>query len=193
MRILLLDNYDSFVYNLKQYVGELGPTVSVIRNDAIDVAGILRFDPDAVIISPGPGHPAVKRDFGVCAEALMEISPTVPTLGVCLGHQGIAHFYGGSVTRAKEQMHGKTSSIEHDGKGVFAGLDGPLVVGRYHSLIVAQDLPECLKVTARTADGTIMGIRHRTYPIEGVQFHPESILTPNGKGILANFIAGARC
>ena len=193
MRILLLDNYDSFVYNLKQYVGELGPTVSVIRNDAIDVAGIHRFDPDAMIISPGPGHPAIKRDFGVCAEALTDISRTVPTLGVCLGHQGIAHYYGGNVARADELMHGKTSIIEHDGEGVFAGLNDSLVVGRYHSLIVGHDLPECLKVTARTADGTIMGIRHRVYPIEGVQFHPESILTPDGKGILANFIAGARC
>ena len=193
MRILLLDNYDSFVYNLKQYVGELGPKVTVVRNDAIDVDGIRRFDPDALMISPGPGHPAVERDFGVCAGALTGICQTVPTLGVCLGHQGIAHYYGGTVRRAEELMHGKTSLIEHDGEGVFAGLDGPLVVGRYHSLVVDGDLPDDLKVTARTADGTIMGIRHRQYPIEGVQFHPESILTPQGKSILANFIAGARC
>jgi anthranilate synthase/aminodeoxychorismate synthase-like glutamine amidotransferase len=192
MRILLLDNYDSFVYNLKQYVGELGPEVTVVRNDAIDVNGIRRFDPDAVMISPGPGHPAVKRDFGVCSEALTGFCQEVPTLGVCLGHQGIAHCYGGTVSRAAELMHGKTSVIEHDGKGVFAGLDGPLVVGRYHSLVVG-DLPKCLKVTARTSDGVIMGIRHAEYPIEGVQFHPESILTPKGKSILANFIAGARC
>ncbi|MGD0817366.1 MAG: aminodeoxychorismate/anthranilate synthase component II [Methanomassiliicoccales archaeon] len=192
MRILMLDNYDSFVYNLKQYVGELGPEVTVVRNDAIDIQGIRRFDPDAIMISPGPGHPAVKRDFGVCAEALTEICPAVPTLGVCLGHQGIAHHFGGTVTRAAELMHGKTSVIEHDGEGVFAGLEGSMVVGRYHSLVVS-DVPESLKVTARTADGTIMGIRHRRFPIEGVQFHPESILTPKGKDILANFIAGARC
>jgi anthranilate synthase component 2 len=192
MKILLLDNYDSFVYNLKQYVAELGPEVTVVRNDAIDAEGIRRFDPDAIMISPGPGHPAVKRDFGVCSEALTGICQDVPTLGVCLGHQGIAHCYGGNVARADELMHGKTSMIEHDGKGVFAGLEGRLSVGRYHSLVV-RDPPECLKVTARTADGIIMGIRHRKYPIEGVQFHPESILTPKGKSILANFIAGARC
>jgi anthranilate synthase/aminodeoxychorismate synthase-like glutamine amidotransferase len=192
MRILLLDNYDSFVYNLKQYVGELGPEVTVVRNDAVDMQGIKRLDPDAIMISPGPGHPAVKRDFGVCAEALTNICQYVPTLGVCLGHQGIAHYYGGTVSRAAELMHGKTSVIEHDGEGVFAGLENPLVVGRYHSLIVSE-LPERLKVTARTADGMIMGIRHKNYPIEGVQFHPESILTPKGKSLLANFIAGARC
>jgi anthranilate synthase/aminodeoxychorismate synthase-like glutamine amidotransferase len=192
MRILLLDNYDSFVFNLKQYVGELGPEVTVVRNDAIDVEGIRRFDPDAIMISPGPGHPAVKRDFGVCSEALTGICQDVPTLGVCLGHQGIAHCYGGNVVRADELMHGKTSVIDHDGEGVFAGLEGPLSVGRYHSLVVS-DIPGCLKVTARTAEGIIMGIRHKKHPIEGVQFHPESILTPQGKGILANFIAGARC
>jgi anthranilate synthase/aminodeoxychorismate synthase-like glutamine amidotransferase len=193
MKILLLDNYDSFVYNLKQYMGELGPEVTVLRNDAIDMDGIRKFDPDAIVISPGPGHPSVKRDFGVCAEALTDICQTVPTLGVCLGHQGIAYHYGGKVERAAQLMHGKTSVIEHDGQGVFAGFEGPLIVGRYHSLIVNPALPECLKVTARTADGIVMGIRHNTYPIEGVQFHPESILTPKGKGILANFIAGARC
>ena len=193
MRILLLDNYDSFVYNLKQYVGELGPEVTVVRNDAIDIEGIRRFDPDAIIISPGPGHPGVGRDFGVCADALTDICPAVHTLGVCLGHQGIAHYYGGKVVRAVEMMHGKTSVIEHDGEGVFAGLEDALTVGRYHSLVVAQELPEDLRVTARTADGTIMGIRHRRYPIEGIQFHPESILTPKGKRILANFIDGARC
>ncbi len=192
MRILLLDNYDSFVYNLKQYVGELGPNVTVVRNDAIDLQGMHRFDPDAIMISPGPGHPSVKRDFGICGEALTDICQSVPTLGVCLGHQGIAYYYGGKVSRAAELMHGKTSVIEHDGEGVFSGLDRSLVVGRYHSLVVS-DLPESLKVTARTAEGTIMGIRHRKYPIEGVQFHPESILTPQGKSILANFIAGARC
>jgi anthranilate synthase component 2 len=192
MKILLLDNYDSFVYNLKQYVAELGPEVTVVQNDGIDAEGIRRFDPDAIMISPGPGHPAVKRDFGVCSEALTGICQDVPTLGVCLGHQGIAHCYGGNVARADELMHGKTSMIEHDGEGVFAGLEGRLSVGRYHSLVV-RDPPECLKVTARTADGIIMGIRHRKYPIEGVQFHPESILTPKGKSILANFIAGARC
>jgi anthranilate synthase/aminodeoxychorismate synthase-like glutamine amidotransferase len=192
MRILLLDNYDSFVYNLKQYVGELGAEVTVVRNDAIDVDGIHRFDPDAIMISPGPGNPSIKRDFGVCSEALNSICLDVPTLGVCLGHQGIAHCFGGEVGRAPEPMHGKTSVIEHDGEGVFTGLEGPLSVGRYHSLVV-KAVPECMKVTARTADGIIMGIRHRKHPIEGVQFHPESILTPQGKSILANFLAGARC
>ena len=193
MRILLLDNYDSFVYNLKQYMGELGADVTVLRNDAIDAEGVRRFDPDAIVISPGPGHPAVKRDFGVCAEVLTGISHTVPTLGVCLGHQGIAHCYGGNVVKAEHLMHGKTSVIGHDGEGVFAGLEDPLVVGRYHSLVVGHDLPQCLKVSAVASDGTIMGIRHLQFPIEGVQFHPESILTPNGKSMMANFIAGARC
>jgi anthranilate synthase component II len=194
MKVLLLDNYDSFVYNLKQYIGEIGPQVTVVRNDAIDMDGIRRFDPDAIVISPGPGHPAVPRDFGVCADALTDVCQTVPTLGVCLGHQGIAHHYGGKVTRAAEPMHGKTSVIEHDGEGVFAGIGPSMVVGRYHSLVVAEsELPSNLKVTARTADGTVMGIRHRLYPIEGVQFHPESILTPNGRSVLSNFIAGARC
>ena len=192
MRILLLDNYDSFVYNLKQYTEELGPEVTVMRNDAVDLKDIHRFDPDAIMISPGPGHPKVARDFGVCAEALTDICHEIPTLGVCLGHQGIAYYYGGKVTRASKLMHGKTSVIEHDGKGVFAGLEDSLVVGRYHSLIVTE-LPDELKVTARTADGTVMGIRHDCYPIEGVQFHPESILTPSGKDMLANFIAGTRC
>ena len=192
--ILMLDNYDSFTYNLVQYLREMAADVRVVRNDAIDLEGVHRFDPDAIVISPGPGHPGVARDFGVCAKALTDICQTVPTLGVCLGHQGIAHYYGGNVTRAAELMHGKTSVIEHDGEGVFAGLDGSLVVGRYHSLVVEPaGLPPELKVSARTVDGTIMGIRHRDYPIEGVQFHPESILTPNGKAILANFIAGARC
>jgi anthranilate synthase/aminodeoxychorismate synthase-like glutamine amidotransferase len=193
MRILLIDNYDSFVYNLKQMMGELGPRIDVVRNDAVDIDGIRRLDPDAIVISPGPGHPGVRRDFGVCAQTLTDISPSVPTLGVCLGHQGIAHCYGGKVMRAVELMHGKTSVIEHDGEGVYSGLDGPLTVGRYHSLVVGQDLPGDLKVTARTTDGTVMGIRHRRYPIEGVQFHPESILTPKGKSILANFVSGARC
>lgn len=193
MRILLLDNYDSFVYNLKQYMGELGADVTVFRNDAIDEEGVRRFDPDAIVISPGPGHPAVKRDFGVCAEVLTGISHTVPTLGVCLGHQGIAHCYGGTVAKAEQLMHGKTSVIGHDGEGVFAGLEDPLVVGRYHSLVVGHDLPSSLKVTATASDGTIMGIRHLKFPIEGVQFHPESILTSKGKSMMANFIAGARC
>lgn len=192
MKVLLLDNYDSFVYNLKQYVGELGPEVTVVRNDMVDAEGIRRFDPDAIMISPGPGHPAIKRDFGVCSEALTGICQEVPTLGVCLGHQGIAHCYGGKVAPAPEPMHGKTSAIIHDGEGVFAGLEGPMSVGRYHSLVV-KEAPDCLKVTARTAENIIMGVRHRKHPIEGVQFHPESILTPKGKCILANFIAGARC
>lgn len=191
MRVLLIDNYDSFVYNLKDALEELGARCMVVRNDAIDVDGVGALRPDAIIISPGPGMPSIRRDFGICGEVLQTISRKVPTLGVCLGHQGIAHFYGGKVVRAPSPVHGKTSLVYHNGEGTFSGLPDPFVVGRYHSFVVAPELPACLEVTARTEDGIVMGLRHREFPIMGVQFHPESILTPLGKKVLMNFLKGA--
>lgn len=193
MRLLLIDNYDSFTFNLAQYLGELGARVQVARNDAIDLDGVRRMDPEAMVLSPGPGHPGNRRDFGICSELLTEVSPTVPTLGVCLGHQGIAHCYGGKVVAAPRIMHGKTSLVGHDSGGIYDGVPSPFQAGRYHSLIVdGPSLPPHLRVTASTAEGEVMGIRHRDFPIEGVQFHPESILTPQGKTILANFLRSVR-
>ncbi|MFA5311770.1 MAG: aminodeoxychorismate/anthranilate synthase component II [Methanomassiliicoccales archaeon] len=191
MRLLLLDNYDSFVYNLKQALGELGMDCTVVRNDAMDLGGIRKLDPDAIVVSPGPGHPLNERDFGICRDVLLEMSPKVPTLGVCLGHQGIAALYGSKITRCDVPVHGKMSQIEHNGEGLFEGLESPMLVGRYHSLVVRELSPD-LEATARTADGEIMAIRHRRYPIHGVQFHPESVLTPKGKDVLANFVRMAR-
>ncbi|MDD1770595.1 MAG: aminodeoxychorismate/anthranilate synthase component II [Methanomassiliicoccales archaeon] len=193
MKILLIDNYDSFTYNLYQQLGELGADVEVFRNDAIDLEGVRKMDPDALVLSPGPGHPAVPRDFGVCRGLLLELSPVVPTLGVCLGHQGIAHRFGARVVRAERIVHGKASMIHHDGSALFEGLEDPIEVGRYHSLIVDPDsVPSCLKVTARTSAGEIMGLRHTSFPIVGVQFHPESVLTPSGNAMMANFLRGVR-
>jgi anthranilate synthase/aminodeoxychorismate synthase-like glutamine amidotransferase len=193
MRILLIDNYDSFTYNLAQYLGELGAAVDVRRNDALDLEGARKLNPDAIVLSPGPGHPGNRRDFGVCSDLLLKVSRDVPTLGICLGHQGIAHFYGGKVTRASNIMHGKVSMIEHKGGPLYDGIPSPFLAGRYHSLIVDPlSMPSGLEVTAHTNAGEVMGLRHRSFPIEGVQFHPESVLTPNGKVILANFIHGAR-
>ena len=193
MRLLLIDNYDSFTYNLAQYLGELGATVEVRRNDSIDLDEVRNIDPDAIVLSPGPGHPGNRRDFGICSDVLMEVSPSVPSLGVCLGHQGIAQCYGGRVVRAQRIMHGKASMVEHDSSALFDGVPSPFQAGRYHSLIVeACSLPSALKVTAVTKEGEVMGIRHREHPIEGVQFHPESVLTPQGKSILANFLRSAR-
>jgi anthranilate synthase/aminodeoxychorismate synthase-like glutamine amidotransferase len=193
MKVLLLDNYDSFTYNLCQLLGELSAEVQVFRNDQLDMHQIRKISPDAIVISPGPGHPAIPRDFGICADVLRELSPEIPTLGVCLGHQGFAHAYGGEVIRAAHAMHGKTSLVLHDGMGIFQGLENPLVIGRYHSLIVRpESLPPQLKVTARTQEGEIMGLRHVRFPIEGVQFHPESVLTPSGVRMMANFIKQAR-
>ncbi len=193
MKVLLLDNYDSFTYNLYQLLGELSAEVEVVRNDRIGLHQIRKMSPDAIVISPGPGHPSVPRDFGVCAEVLREIFPEIPTLGVCLGHQGLAYAYGGEVVRAAHAMHGKTSLMQHDGMGIFEGLENPLTIGRYHSLIVRpESLPPQLKVTARTQEGEIMGLRHVRFPIEGVQFHPESVLTPSGPRMMANFIEQAR-
>jgi len=184
--ILVIDNYDSFTYNLVQYLGELGAKLEVVRNDAMDVAALARLRPERIVISPGPGNP---DQAGVSLDVIRELGPTTPTLGVCLGHQAIGQAFGATVTRARSQMHGKTSDIRHDGKGVFAGLSNPFVATRYHSLIVlAETVPADLEVSARTDDGQVMGLRHRRFPIEGVQFHPESILTVEGKRLLANFL-----
>lgn len=193
MRVLLIDNYDSFTYNLAQYLGELGASVQVRRNDAIGLEEARSIGPDAIVLSPGPGHPANRRDFGVCADLLRDMSPEVPTLGVCLGHQGIAHCFGGRVSRAQRVMHGKASLVEHDHGPLYDGVSSPFLAGRYHSLIVDPgSLPVELVVTASTKEGEVMGIRHRDLPIEGVQFHPESILTPDGRRILGNFLRSAR-
>ncbi len=193
MKVILVDNYDSFTYNLFQQLECLRADVAVFRNDAITIEDVRAIDPDAIVLSPGPGHPAIPRDFGVCRDLLLDISPGTPTLGVCLGHQGIAHCYGGNVIRASSVVHGKQSAIRHDGSHLYEGLDNPFLAGRYHSLVVdPESLPACLSVTARTPPGEIMGLRHKNLPIEGVQFHPESVLTPNGDAIMANFLQGAR-
>ncbi len=188
-RVLVIDNYDSFVYNLVQELGELGAEPTVFRNDEIDVAGIRAARPGAVLISPGPGRP---ESAGISMEVVAELGGELPILGVCLGHQSIGQVFGGEVVAAPVLMHGKTSAIHHDGKGVFRGLPDPFVATRYHSLVVDPgSVPDVLEVTATTADGVIMGLRHRELPIEGVQFHPESILTPSGPSLLANFLATA--
>jgi anthranilate synthase/aminodeoxychorismate synthase-like glutamine amidotransferase len=185
-RILVVDNYDSFVYNLVQELGELGAEPVVFRNDAIDVAGILAADPDAVLISPGPGRP---EDGGVSLGAVAALAGKIPLLGVCLGHQCIAQGYGGEIVAAPQLMHGKTSEIHHDARGIFAGLPNPFVATRYHSLVVRPDsVPQELQVTATSTDGVVMGLRHRELPVEGVQFHPESVLTASGPSLLANFL-----
>lgn len=190
MKILIVDNYDSFVYNLAQYVGEVADEVVVKRNDAIDLEGIVELSPDRIIISPGPGNPASPRYFGVSSKILERVSEKVPTLGVCLGHQGIVTTFGGKVVRARSVRHGKTSPIEHNGRGVFLGVESPLYATRYHSLVAERrSLPDCLEVTAQSMDDhEIMGVRHRQYPIEGVQFHPESILTRHGHQLITNFL-----
>lgn len=193
MKVLIIDNYDSFVYNLYQRLGELGADPVVHRNDAITLADVRRIGPDAIVLSPGPGHPANPRDFGICADLLRDVSRTTPTLGVCLGHQGIGTGFGARVGHAARLLHGKVSRITHDGRTVYEGLPNPLVGGRYHSLAIERDsLPPDLEVTATAEDGEIMGVRHRSLPIEGVQFHPESILTPDGPALLRNFLRGAR-
>jgi len=188
-RVLVIDSYDSFVYNLVQYLGELGADPTVVRNDQLSVAEALDWHPDLVLLSPGPGRP---EDAGIICAAIPAFAEAgVPVLGVCLGHQAIGHVFGGSVVRAPSLMHGKTSPIEHRGVGVFEGLPSPLVATRYHSLVIDPDtMPDCLEVTA-TSDGIVMGVRHRTLPIEGVQFHPESILTSSGHDLLHNFLRRA--
>jgi anthranilate synthase/aminodeoxychorismate synthase-like glutamine amidotransferase len=187
-RILMIDNYDSFTYNLVQYLGELGADLTVRRNDAITIGEARTLQPDAIIISPGPCTPA---EAGISVALLREFAGALPMLGVCLGHQCIGEAFGGRVVRAGRLMHGKTSPVMHDNKTIFAGLSNPFEAMRYHSLLVETNrLPDCLEVSARTAEGEIMGLRHRSYPIEGVQFHPESIGTPEGKTLLRNFLAG---
>ena len=192
LRVLVIDSYDSFVYNLVQYLGELGADPQVVRNDQVTVAEALATRPDAVLLSPGPGRP---EDAGIlCASITAFAEAGVPVLGVCLGHQAIGHVFGASVVRAPHLMHGKTSAIEHKGAGVFAGLPSPLTATRYHSLVIdPATVPACLEVTARcsgtaSSDEVIMGVRHRELPIEGVQFHPESILTESGHDLLRNFL-----
>jgi anthranilate synthase component 2 len=186
--VVVIDNYDSFVYNLVQYLGELGASVLVFRNDAIGLAELDRLRPAALVVSPGPGRP---EGAGVSMAAIRHLGTAgVPVLGVCLGHQCIAQVFGGKVVPAAELMHGKTSVIRHDGRGCFKGMPDPFVATRYHSLVVeAAGLPECLEATAFSEDGTIMGVRHRSLPIEGVQFHPESVLTEQGHQLLASFLS----
>ena len=191
--ILLIDNYDSFTYNVYQYLGELGANVSVIRNDEITVAQIERLAPEKIVVSPGPCTP---NEAGISLAVIERFAGEIPLLGICLGHQAIGQAFGGEVRRARTVMHGKTSPIHHEGKGIFQGLPQPITATRYHSLIVGWDsLPDCLEVTAwtETPEGQrdeIMGLRHRTLPVEGVQFHPESIFSPEGKILLGNFLEG---
>ena len=185
-RVLMIDNYDSFTYNLVQYLGELGAELIVRRNDAIDIAEVRAMAPQAVVISPGPCTP---KEAGISVTLLREMASELPILGVCLGHQCVGEAFGAKVVRAGRLMHGKTSAIVHDGATIFAGLPSPFEAMRYHSLLVAADsIPSCLEVSARTAEGEVMGLRHRTLPVEGIQFHPESIGTPEGKRLLANFL-----
>jgi anthranilate synthase component 2 len=189
-RVLVIDNYDSFVYNLVQELGELGADPVVYRNDAIDIGAIRAESPDALLISPGPGRP---DEAGISRSVIRELGGEIPILGVCLGHQAIGEVYGGEVVAAPTLMHGKTSAIHHDGKGVFAGLPDPFIATRYHSLVVdPASVPDVLEVSARTEDGVIMGLRHRTLAVEGVQFHPESLLTLEGPSLLSNFLASTR-
>jgi anthranilate synthase/aminodeoxychorismate synthase-like glutamine amidotransferase len=183
--VLLLDNYDSFTFNLAQYLGELGAPPVVRRNDEITLDEVGEMKPGHIVISPGPGRP---EDAGISVELIRRFGPTTPVLGVCLGHQGIGVAFGGQVVRAAQLMHGKTSSIQHDGRGIFRGLQQPFVAGRYHSLVVAEPLPESLEMAAKTEDGTVMGVRHRSFPVHGVQFHPESVLTGEGRQLLRNFL-----
>ncbi len=186
-KVLVIDSYDSFVYNLVQYLGELGAEPITIRNDEVSVHDALDLDPDAVLISPGPGRPEYS---GIICEAISRFGERdVPVLGVCLGHQAIGHVFGAEVVGASELMHGKTSEVVHDGRGLFAGLASPLTVTRYHSLVIdPASVPDVLEVSATASDGTVMGVRHRELPIEGVQFHPESILTQSGHDLLRNFL-----
>jgi len=187
--LLMIDNYDSFTYNLVQYLRELGAEVVVHRNDRIGIEAIRALQPERIVLSPGPCSPA---EAGICCDVIRAFGASVPLLGVCLGHQCIGAAYGGRIVRAHRLMHGKTSPIHHDGRGVFRGVPSPFEATRYHSLLVEPEtIPGCLEVSARTVEGEIMGVRHRSHPVEGVQFHPESILTQSGKTLLANFLAGS--
>lgn len=185
--ILVIDNYDSFTYNLVQHLGSLGAAIQVIRNDAMRVEQIEALNPARIVISPGPGNP---DDGGVSLAVLQQLSPRIPTLGVCLGHQCIGQAYGGRVVRAPRLMHGKTSQVFHRNQKLFTGVPSPFIATRYHSLIVEEPLPDCLSVTAFTEEGEVMALRHKEYPVVGVQFHPESILTTYGVRILQNFLEG---
>ena len=185
-RILMVDNYDSFTYNLVQFLGVLGADLAVFRNDHLTLADVERVAPDGIVISPGPKAPA---DAGISKEILLEFGPKIKTLGVCLGHQCIGEAFGGKVVRARQVMHGKTSRVLHDGKGVYRGVASPFEAARYHSLVVDEEtLPDCLEVSCKTEDGVVMGLRHREYPVEGIQFHPESFMTGQGMLILENFL-----
>ena len=190
MKVLVIDNYDSFVYNLVQYIGELGGEPIVYRNDKVSLPQVAELKPERIVISPGPGTPEDEHYFGVCTKILRTLSQTTPTLGVCLGHQGIIHAYGGKIVHAKRLMHGKTCQIKHDGKGVFAGVHNPFTGMRYHSLVGERSsIPDCLEISAESLDdGEVMSVRHTAYPIVGVQFHPESILCEDGKLIVKNFL-----
>ncbi len=191
MTILIIDNYDSFTYNLFQYIGDVtGEEAAVHRNDKISFEQIVEMNPDHIVVSPGPGSPDNTRDFGICARVLKELGSTIPILGVCLGHQGMIHHMGGKVVRAPEIVHGKMSAIKTDSKGLFEGLPETIEIMRYHSLIGERDtLPECLEVTAELADGSgmIMGVKHKQWPMFGLQFHPESVGTPDGHAMMRNF------
>lgn len=185
-RVLILDNYDSFTYNLVQFLGMLGARLTVFRNDHFEPADIESIQPDGIVISPGPKTPA---EAGKSKQVILDYGPRIKILGVCLGHQCIGETYGGKVVRAGSVMHGKTSEVAHDGRGIFRGLQSPIEAARYHSLVVEErSLPECLEVTSRTPDGVVMGIRHSEFPVEGIQFHPESFMTPVGMRILENFL-----
>lgn len=192
MKIVLLDNYDSFVYNIAQYVGSLGAECEVVRNDKTSVDSIRGYD--GIIISPGPGNPSDPRYFGICSDVIRELGPSVPLLGVCLGHQGIVEAYGGVVTNAVRIRQGKTSPVTHDGTGILRGVPSPFQATRYHSLVGERTtIPDCLVVNATAGDdGEVMAVRHRTHPVVGVQFHPESIMTEHGLEILGNFLEGVR-
>lgn len=184
--ILMIDNYDSFTFNIVQYLGQMGEDVRVFRNDKITVSEIEELNPRAIFLSPGPCSP---REAGVTVDVICRFYQTIPIMGICLGHQAIGYAFGGEVVRAERIMHGKTSMIRNDGKTIFAGLPNPFCAGRYHSLILRKEtLPGCLEISADTEEGEIMGLRHRQYPVEGIQFHPESVLTPQGKRILKNFL-----
>ena len=184
--ILMIDNYDSFTYNLVQYLGQLDQTVAVYRNDEITLEDIRTLAPDAIFLSPGPCTP---KEAGITVDVIREFHKSTPIMGVCLGHQAIGYAFGGNVVRAGRLMHGKTSPIINDGKTIFKGLPNPFIAGRYHSLLIEEaSLPSCLMISARTEEGEIMGVRHQEYAVEGIQFHPESILTPQGKRILRNFL-----
>jgi len=184
--ILMIDNYDSFTFNIVQYLEQMGEDVEVFRNDKITVDRIHALKPQVIFLSPGPGAP---REAGVTVDVVREFHKAIPIMGICLGHQSIGYAFGGEIVRAGRIMHGKVSPVHHDGKTIFSGLPDPFTAGRYHSLVVRPEtLPSCLEVSAQTAEGEIMGLRHKEYPVEGIQFHPESVLTPQGKRILRNFL-----